>query len=120
MHRPTRQCRMRAHELPVELFSTCPASDAVAGDYRAEVAKVARWSEEAGCTGILVYSDNRKFDPWLVSQIVIESTSALSPLVAVQPTYLHPYAAAKMVATLGWLYGRRLYLNLVNGGFKND
>jgi alkanesulfonate monooxygenase len=40
--------------------------------------------------------------------------------VAVQPVYMHPYTAAKMVASLAHLHGRRLYLNMVAGGFKND
>ena len=34
--------------------------------------------------------------------------------------YMHPYAGAKMVATLAFLHGRRVYLNLLAGGFKND
>jgi alkanesulfonate monooxygenase len=33
---------------------------------------------------------------------------------------MHPYAVSKMVATLGQLYQRRIYLNMVAGGFKND
>jgi len=40
--------------------------------------------------------------------------------VAVQPVYMHPYAVAKVVASLGFLHGRRIYLNMVAGGFKND
>ena len=31
-----------------------------------------------------------------------------------------PYTAAKMVASLGSLYGRRLWLNMLAGGFRND
>jgi alkanesulfonate monooxygenase len=38
----------------------------------------------------------------------------------VQPVYMHPYSVAKLVASLGYLYGRRIYLNMVAGGFKND
>ena len=40
--------------------------------------------------------------------------------MAVQPAYMHPYAVAKIVTSLGHLYGRRVYLNMVAGGFKND
>jgi alkanesulfonate monooxygenase len=69
---------------------------------------------------MLVYTDNGMLDPWLVAQIVIQNTRALSPLVAVQPVYMHPYSVAKMVATLGYLYGRGLCLNMVAGGFRND
>jgi alkanesulfonate monooxygenase len=84
------------------------------------VADVARWSEQAGCRGILVYTDNGLVDPWLVSQVILASTDALCPLVAVQPVYMHPYSVAKMVTSLGFLHHRRVYLNMVAGGFKND
>ena len=46
--------------------------------------------------------------------------SSLCPLVAIQPIYMHPYTAAKMVASLGFLHERRIYLNMLAGGFKND
>jgi alkanesulfonate monooxygenase len=105
----------------VQVFSTCPQSkDVPREDYLQRVADVARWSEEAGCEGILVYTDNSIVDPWLASQIILQSTAKLAPLVATQPAYLHPYSVAKMVATLGFLHRRRLWLNMVAGGFKND
>ena len=81
---------------------------------------VARWSEEAGCEGILVYTDNSLVDPWLVSQIIIQHTTRLCPLIAIQPVFMHPYSVAKMVSSLGHFYRRRTYLNMVAGGFKND
>jgi len=105
----------------VRIFSTCPPSNlAQPRMYLRQVADIARWSEEAGCEGILVYTDNGLIDPWLASQVVIDQTERLCPLVAVQPAYMHPYSVAKMVASFGFLYGRRLYLNMVAGGFKND
>jgi len=106
----------------LEVFSTCARSDRpIAGpDYLREVEDVARWSEDAGCKGILVYSDNSMLDPWIVSDRILQVTEALCPLVAVQPVYMHPYAAAKMAATIGFLYGRRIYYNMIAGGFKND
>jgi alkanesulfonate monooxygenase len=112
----------------IQVFSTCPPSVAAGrtaetgpgSDYRARVAEVARWSEAVGCEGILVYTDNRLVDPWLTAQLIIEVTERLSPLVAVQPAYMHPYSVAKMVATLCYLYNRKIYLNMVAGGFKRD
>jgi alkanesulfonate monooxygenase len=105
----------------LHVFSTSPQSSAVdRADYIAKVIEVARWSEEAGCEGILVYTDNSLVDPWLVAQLIIQNTTRLSPLVAVQPAYMHPYAVAKMVSSLGHLYGRKIYLNMVAGGFTND
>jgi alkanesulfonate monooxygenase len=106
----------------VSVFSTCPQSKDIAdGDaYLRRVQDVARWSEDAGCEGILVYTDNGIVDPWLVAQLVLQSTERLCPLVAVQPVYMHPYTVAKMVTSLGFLHGRRIYLNMLAGGFKND
>jgi alkanesulfonate monooxygenase len=105
----------------VQIFSTCPQSKDLPRDrYLQAVGDVARWSEEAGCAGILVYTDNSIVDPWLVSQVILQSTARLSPLVAVQPVYMHPYSVAKMLASLGFMYRRRLWLNMVAGGFKND
>jgi alkanesulfonate monooxygenase len=105
----------------ITLFGTSPQSkDVDSSAYLERVAAVARWSEEAGFSGILVYADNGLVDPWLVAQVIVASTRELSPLVAVQPVYMHPYSAAKMVASIGYLYGRKLHLNIVAGGFKND
>jgi alkanesulfonate monooxygenase len=105
----------------VRLFSTCPqTSDHTDGTYFERLTAVARWSEELGCEGVLVYTDNRLADPWLVAQLVIQNTKRLCPLVAVQPAYMHPYSAAKMIASLAFLHSRRIHLNMVAGGFVND
>lgn len=103
------------------IFSTCPQSRDVSSDeYARSVTEVARWSERAGCEGMLVYTDNGIADPWLVSQAIMGATERLAPLVAVQPAYMHPYSVAKMVSTLAYMHGRRLYLNMLAGGFRND
>jgi alkanesulfonate monooxygenase len=105
----------------LELFATCPQSkDVDASQYRRRVAEVARWTDRAGYRGILIYTDNQLVDPWLVAQLVIEASEQLCPLVAVQPAYMHPYTAAKLVTSFAHLYGRRIYLNMVAGGFRND
>lgn len=104
----------------LQLFSTCPSSSQHGDDYKDRLIQVAKWSEQAGCTGSLIYTDNSLVDPWIVSQLVIENTRSLSPLIAVQPVYMHPYTVAKMVSTLGKIHGRSVYLNMVAGGFRND
>lgn len=104
----------------IRLFSTCPPSAQYRGDYLRKVKEVADWCDDAGIEGILVYTDNSLVDPWLVSQVILSRTSKLAPLVAIQPVYMHPYTAAKMVATFSYLYNRRIYLNMVAGGFVND
>jgi alkanesulfonate monooxygenase len=103
------------------VYSTCPQSNNWPSDrFLARIVAVSRWSDAAGCKGMLVYTDNGLVDPWLLAQAILQSTERLEPLVAVQPVYMHPYAAAKMVATLGLLTGRRIAINMVSGGFRND
>jgi len=103
------------------IFSTAPQSRQSSPErYPEQVIEVARWSEAAGCEGMLIYTDNGLLDPWLLSTLVLEHTSTLRPLIAVQPAYMHPYSAAKMVSTLAYLHGRRVDLNLVAGGFRGD
>src|SRR5919201_1718927 len=105
----------------IDVFSTCPPStDETQRMYSTRVRDIARWSEQAGCRGILVYTDNRLLDPWLVARLVIERTEQLCPPVAVQPVYMHPYAVAKLVSSFAYLHERRVYLNMVAGGFVND
>jgi alkanesulfonate monooxygenase len=105
----------------IDVFSTSPQSSAVdRASYLRNVIDVAHWSEDAGCKGILVYTDNSLVDPWLVAQVIIDNTAKLCPLVAVQPAYMHPYTVSKMVSSFAYLYARSLYLNMVAGGFLND
>jgi alkanesulfonate monooxygenase len=105
----------------IEVFSTCPQSkDVEREEYLRRVADIARWSENSGYRGILVYTDNSIVDPWLVSQVILQNTTTLCPLVAIQPIYMHPYTVAKMISTLGFLHDRRIFLNMLAGGFKND
>ncbi|HKB74112.1 MAG TPA: LLM class flavin-dependent oxidoreductase [Burkholderiales bacterium] len=107
------------HDL--KIFSSCPLSTlAKPRTCIRDLQEIARASEDAGYEGILVFTDNSQLDPWLVSQIIVEATERLCPLVAIQPAYMHPYSVAKMITSFAHLYGRRLYLNMVAGGFKND
>ncbi|MEV0127913.1 LLM class flavin-dependent oxidoreductase [Dactylosporangium sp. NPDC050688] len=103
----------------VEVYTTAPASVQVDGPgFRRRLTDVTRWTDEAGCAGLLVYSDNTLVDPWLVAQLVLDTAERAVPLVAVQPVYLPPYTAARMAATLTFLHGREVHLNLVTGGSR--
>lgn len=105
----------------LEIFATTPQSkDVGADEYLERVAEAAQWSEAYGYCGTLVYTDNGLVDPWQVSQAILERTSTLCPLVAVQPIYMHPYAVAKIITTYAYLFERRIYLNMLAGGFRND
>src|SRR5262245_33362690 len=118
---PTAASHHALKDQGLKIFTSCPPSVlAQPGTCVQGLRDIARWSEDAGCEGILVFTDNGQLDPWLVSQVIIGATRRLCPLVAVQSAYMHPYTVAKMITSFAHLYGRRLYLNMVAGGFEND
>lgn len=105
----------------LEVFSACPVSVGNAPkSYLKRARDVARWSERNGCRGALVHADTRLLDPWLVAQVMVQGTRALSPLVAVQPAHMHPFTAANMIATFASLYGRRLFVLWVASPTADD
>lgn len=89
-------------------------------EYLETAVQLAQWNEAAGIEGMLIYTDNSLIDPWTVAQAVLEQTSTFIPLVATQPLYMSPLAAARKVSSLAFLYGRRIALNMVAGGFMKD
>jgi len=105
----------------IHIFTTCPQSkDLDRREYVRRIIDITQWSEEFYCEGMLIYTDNSLVDPWLIAQIVVENTKHLMPLVAVQPIYMHPYSVAKLVASIAYLHDRRIALNMLAGGFRND
>ena len=105
----------------MKLLTTAPPSvRSTPTAYLAEIANLCRWCENTGVEGMLIYTDNSLADPWAVAQAALACTERFVPLVATQPLYMHPLAAARKIATLGFLYGRRIALNMVAGGFVRD
>jgi alkanesulfonate monooxygenase len=113
--------RARVRRLRTIVYTTCPPSNRVPQpELVARMQDAARWSETYGCHGMLVYTDNGLVDPWLAAEVLLAATTRLVPLIAVQSVYLHPYSAAKLIASCAHLRQRRLDVNLVAGGFPND
>lgn len=104
----------------LQVFSTCPSSSSAAQNYLQRVVETARWSEAAGCHGLLIYTDNSLVDPWMVAQVVIQNSRFQAPLVAVQPVYMHPYTVAKKVASLALLHGRRSTQRRACGAHRSE
>lgn len=113
----------------LKVYSTTPESQSQAiakdesidgEDYYKKVINSAKWSEENGFEGSLIYSNNSLVDGWSVAQIILEHTKSLTPLVAVNPIYMRPYSLAKRIASLSFMYNRRVDINWIAGGFQND
>lgn len=99
----------------VELFTVSPRTPDEAL-YWKNIETVMRLSDRYGYTGLLIFTGNDVIiEPWVVAQRVLAETKQLSPLVAINPIYMHPFTAAKFVSSFAHLYGRRTYINLITG-----
>jgi alkanesulfonate monooxygenase len=91
------------------------------GEAAVTVRQAIRWSADAGLDGILIYTGaGSLLDPWVAATTVLAQTERLHPMVAVNPVYQHPYTTARMLLSLGLLYGRRVDLNLITGTAVRD
>lgn len=107
--------------MKTDLFTTMPES--IEGDrlqFISEIKRIAIQSEKYGFRGTLLYSDNRLADPWVVTSLILDETTHLIPMIALQPVYMHPYTVAKKISSIAFLNNRKIALNLIAGGYIND
>lgn len=84
--------------------------------YWKHIENVIAWSDKHGATGVLLFEGNDTLvQPWLAAYATFANSKNLSPLVAVNPVYMHPYTAAKMVSSNAYLFGRKTFLNMITG-----
>jgi alkanesulfonate monooxygenase len=89
--------------------------------YVDELMRIARFSELNGLTGILLFTGNDIFvEPWSMAQHILAQTSKSSPLIAINPIYMHPFTVAKYVSSFAQLYARKVYLNMITGTAISD
>jgi alkanesulfonate monooxygenase len=82
-------------------------------DYMSEVARA---TEASGFAGGLMPSFPSTDDPWAAASALATETSSYRFMIAFQPGFLHPVAAARMSATLQLLTGGRVVYNIISGG----
>ncbi|PDT87328.1 LLM class flavin-dependent oxidoreductase [Bradyrhizobium sp. Y36] len=91
------------------------------GKYVDELMHVAHFADLNGLAGLLLFEGNDVFvQPWAMAQHIVAQTKRSSPLIAVNPVYMHPFTAAKLVSSFVQLYGRKLYLNMITGTAVSD
>jgi alkanesulfonate monooxygenase len=89
--------------------------------YIDELMRVARFGDRNGFEGVLLFAGNDVVvEPWSMAQHVLVNTKRSSPLVAVNPVYMHPFTVAKMVSSFALLYRRKVYLNMITGTAASD
>jgi alkanesulfonate monooxygenase len=83
--------------------------------------RAARFSDRNGLAGILLFAGNDTIvEPWSIAQHLLAHTAESSPLIAVNPVYMHPFTAAKFVSSFALLYHRKIYLNMITGTATSD
>jgi alkanesulfonate monooxygenase len=92
-----------------------------AARYIDELMRVARFSERNGLEGPLLFAGNDTLvEPWSMAQHILAHTARISPLIAVNPLYMHPFTVAKLVSSVALLYRRKVYLNMITGTATSD
>ncbi|MEY9182514.1 alkanesulfonate monooxygenase SsuD/methylene tetrahydromethanopterin reductase-like flavin-dependent oxidoreductase (luciferase family) [Bradyrhizobium sp. USDA 326] len=72
--------------------------------YIGELMRVARFADRYGFEGILLFEGNDVFvEPWAMAQHIMTETTRSSPLIAVNPVYMHPFTTAKFVSSFAAL-----------------
>jgi alkanesulfonate monooxygenase len=104
----------------VRVFPTIPRN-LHSADHIDQLMRVARFSDRNGFAGILLFTGNDTLvEPWSMAQHILAHTKRSSPLVAVNPVYMHPFTVAKFVSSFAQLYQRKLFLNMVTGTAASD
>ena len=83
--------------------------------YWRNIEKVGQWCGDYQFTGPLLFTGNDTFvEPWVAAQTVIDRYG-VSPLVAVNPVYMHPFSVAKMISSYAYAFEKQVFLNMVTG-----
>lgn len=89
--------------------------------YWREFAHLTALTDAFDLDGVLCFSANETLtDPWMAAQHLIANSRRLLPIVAVNPMYMHPFSAAKMVSSLAYMHNRAVALNLIVGASTRD
>ncbi len=106
----------------MEIFTVCPHHTDVFGarqepgaSYPSVLAAHGAMAEKLGASAMLIFDFWQSLDPWIAAQLIASGTATLEPIVAVNPALTHPAVAARSLAGLSYLYGRRINLNVVAG-----
>lgn len=85
-----------------------------------QIINVAKLAENYHYDGVLIYFNHQTIDPIVLNSLVLQHTSKLIPLIAVQPYYISPIQMARVIESSSLLFNRKLYLNMVTGADPSE
>jgi len=73
-------------------------------------------SDHYNYSGILVPDSNANYlNPWFFASLIIKNSDSLTPFIAVNSIYTHPFYTAKYIANLSLYLERPLHINYITG-----
>jgi alkanesulfonate monooxygenase len=110
--------------MPIEWYTLLDISredSAFTPDQIIQVRNFIQKTEGSGFNGILIPESNQgMLHPFFFAQEVCTQTAGLTPFIALNPLYAHPFYTAKYLLNLSLLYQRRITLNLITGTSNKD
>jgi alkanesulfonate monooxygenase len=108
------QLTTRDLTIPVFTMFAFNAKDLKSAHLQAE--KFIVQSEHYKYTGILVPDANANYlNSWFFANLIIKNSNSLTPFIAVNPTYTHPFFTAKYISNLSLYLKRPLHINYITG-----
>ncbi|MFT5468511.1 MAG: alkanesulfonate monooxygenase [Verrucomicrobiales bacterium] len=81
---------------------------------------VGGWCAKHKLEGPLIFNGNDTLtEVWVIAQMLLERYG-VSPLVAVNPHFMHPFTVAKMVTSFATAYQKSICLNMITGTALNQ
>ncbi|MDR1265303.1 MAG: LLM class flavin-dependent oxidoreductase [Propionibacteriaceae bacterium] len=84
------------------------------------LAKHVEIAETNGINGMIIYNFMTSLDSLVIAQRILDLSDQLTPIVAVSPFHVHPYALARTFASVSYLTGRTMHLNVVKGATRDE
>ncbi len=108
---------------PIGLYASIPGvehSTCSHDTYMQRVMELSQLAERYAYTGALIHYNHHTLNPWMLANAIMQHTSEHIPLIAVQPNTMPPFTVASMIASLAFLYGRKVALNVVAGASQTE
>lgn len=78
-------------------------------------------ADQFGYDGMLLFQHNKaSIDPWFFAMQVMHHAQQLSPFVALNPVYMHPFTAARLIQNMTAHFNRPMLLNMIAGTSRTD
>lgn len=101
----------------MHIYSQTPHAAGIE-DYYQHIIQLAQRSEKYNYKGLLITYSTSNLNPWLISNLVLDKTKNIRPLVALQPDTMSIDTLGNIIKSTTYLHKREIALNLIDGTSK--